>query len=353
MKFFLEITPAIVNKTAIHNIIKDSIDAIPECTTHLLTMGKTYRYSGEFGHGMPKLLRLAIKFPRLFILARKLFLPFLGTDTRPIFFFDPLYLLFYKRLQTSKVLILDLTPLTHPYWHNASVSLLYQQAFLEVGQSNIQCHSISKSTQSELKRIIGVPDSHNHLLYIYAHNKYKMRQTPTLSKQVLFVGSFEPRKNLIGLINGFLKSKLPSQGYRLNIVGAKTAHYESVNENIASEKSIQLHGYLSDSELMDVYQNTQIFAYPSHWEGFGVPLLESIQMNIASFASKTGASPEVGGPDMNYVDPTNELEIAQTLEYLSNLTTEQYLSYTQKIRNHAQMFSFEKYIQTLRNELGY
>lgn len=351
MKYFLDITPAIVNKTAIHNIIKDTVENIPESKNQLLLLGKSYSYSGSFESGLPRLMRWALRAPRLFILIRRLLMPFLPADNRPIFLFDPLYLLFYKPLTQSKIMVLDLTPVTRPEWHGSNVAKLYKEAFREIKKSNLECHSISESTREDLRTILKIKEENNRLLYIYAHKKFQAHEKPVFSKQILFVGSFEPRKNLTGLIDGFQKSNLGQDGYLLNIVGAATTHYENVKASFLNDKSIVFHGYLSDIDLYGVYQNTQVFAYPSHWEGFGVPLLEAMNMKIACFASKTSACPEVGGPNMKYVDPTNTSEIAETLKSICQMTNDEYIKYTETTWQHGQKFSFEKYIQTLRNAL--
>lgn len=351
MKYFIDITPAIVNKTAIHNIIKDSVESLPESKNKLLLLGKPYKFTGQFGSGLPRLMRWALKLPRVFIIARQIISPFLGNDHRPIFFFDPLYILFYRNLTQAKVMVLDMTPVTYPDWHGKNIARLYQEAFRLIKKLNLECQSISESTRDDLRRLLKIDDRKNKLLYIYAHEKFKAHPEPVFSKQILFVGSFEPRKNLTGLIRAFQKSKLPRDGFSLNIVGAATSHFESVKANFIHDKSVVFHGYLSDEELHEIYKKTQIFAYPSHWEGFGVPLLEAINMQIASFATKTSACPEIGGPDMIYVDSHSENEIIQALEKLSSMNGPEYASYTKKIVEYARKFSFQNYIQTLKKVL--
>lgn len=351
MKFYLDITPAIVNKTAIHNIIKDTIDHTPDSASRLLNIGKSYSYSGNFGTGLPRLMRWALKAPTLFTFLRRLIVFFLPKDPRPVFFFDPLYLLFYRDLVNAKIMVLDLTPLTFPEWHDPKVGKLYKAAFQLVKKRNFDCYSISESTRLDLKNIVSVSEEKNHLLYIYANEKFFPHQEPVLSKQILFVGSFEPRKNLTGLIRAFVKSQLSEQGFTLNIVGAATAHFESVKSEITNQKGIVFHGYVSQSELHTLYKNAHVFAYPSFWEGFGVPLLEAMNMKIACFASKTGACPEVGGPAMIYVDPRNEAEIVQALKRLCFMNKSEYIDYADKNWSYAKKFSFEKYIQTLQKAL--
>ena len=351
MKYFFFFFLAISNKTAIHNIIKDTVENIPESKNKLLLLGKPYKYSGSFGSGLPRLMRWALKAPRLFILARRFLVPLLPNDNRPIFLFDPLYLLFYRNLTQSKIMVLDLTPITRPEWHGTNVAKLYNEAFRQIKNLNLECHSISESTREDLRTVLKINEDKNLLLYIYANKKFQPHEEPVFSKQILFVGSFEPRKNLTGLIQGFQKSNLGKDGYSLHIVGAATTHYENVKADFLNDKSIVFHGYLSDAELHAVYQNTQVFAYPSHWEGFGVPLLEAMNMKIASFASITSACPEVGGPAMKYVDPKDTSEIAEALSSLCKMTKDEYLKYTETSWQHAQKFSFEKYIQTLEKAL--
>lgn len=352
MSYYVDITPAIINKTAIFNIIKDTLFAIPELNDKKLALGKKYGGDNNFSVPAPKLFRLALKFPKIFIFIRSSLILFFPKEQRPIFFFDPLYVLFYPKLKNAKALVLDLTPITHPEWHNKKVAYLYKAAFKELKKQNIECYSISKSTKDQLDQIYKLRSEKSKILYLYSNSKYQPLKSPAKSKNILFVGSFEPRKNLLGLIKAFQISQLAEKDYCLNIVGAKTQHFEENKSSLGNLKNIIIHGYLTDEELLNIYQNTRIFAYPTYWEGFGVPLLEAINLKIAAFASNQSACPEIGGPDMKYIDPSNINDISNKLIEFSLFSDEQYTTYTEKIYAHASQFSFQNYINNLKNILS-
>lgn len=351
MKYYADITPALINKTAIYNIIKDTLYGIPELRFKRLVIGKAYLGDNNFNAPAPKLFILALRFPRLFIFFRKILILLLPKETRSILFFDPLYILFYRKLTDAKVMVLDLTPISFPEWHNKKVAYLYKAAFKLLNNKGIVCLSISQSTKNELDSIYKIPSDRSKVVYLYSHNKYTPLNAPANTKNILFVGSFEPRKNLLGLLKGFHKSGLAEQGYTLHIVGAKTKHFEENKVSIEELKNVVIHGYLSDEELLNIYKNSRIFAYPTFWEGFGVPLLEAINLKIASFASNQSACPEIGGPDMKYVNPYHTEEISNILIEFSKLSDTEYSHYTEKIYIHASQFNIQNYIQNIKSVL--
>ena len=352
MRYFVDITPALINKTAIFNIIKDTINYIPDLNSKRLVLGKTYRDKNNFDSPVPRLFFLALKFPKLFVFLRNIAVFLTPKEKRPIFFFDPLYILFYRKLNDAKILILDLTPITHPDWHDSKVAYLYSIAFKILKNDGVICYSISNSTKNELESIYEIKKTNSRILYLYSDKKYIPLTPPAKTKNILFVGSFEPRKNLLGLIKAFQLSQLAEKGYKLHVVGAKTQYFNDHTSSINNITNVIIHGYLPDQELLTIYKNTRIFAYPSFWEGFGVPLLEAINLKIAAFASNLSACPEIGGPFMKYVNPYKTEDISKALKELSNLDDDEYLNYTEKVYAHASQFSIDSYMKNIKNVLG-
>ncbi len=351
-RYFVDITPALINKTAIFNIIKDTINCIPELNSRKLVLGRIYRDNNNFDSPAPRLFFLALKFPKLFVFLRNIVVFITPEEKRPIFFFDPLYILFYRKLNDAKILILDLTPITHPDWHDSKVAYLYSAAFKVLKNNRVFCYSISNSTKNELESIYKIKEPNSRLLYLYSNKKYIPLLSPPKTKNILFVGSFEPRKNLLGLIKAFQLSRLAERGYKLHVVGAKTQYFNDHTTTFNSIENVVIHGYLPDQELLTIYKNTRIFAYPSLWEGFGVPLLEAINLKIAAFSSNLSACPEVGGPSMKYIDPYRTEDISNALIELSKLDDNEYRLYTEKIFAHASQFCFDNYINNMKNILG-
>ena len=82
-------------------------------------------------------------------------------------------------------------------------------------------------------------------------------------------------------------------------------------------KGIVMAGYLTSDELVSAFIGATGFVYPSYLEGFGVPLLEAMMCGIPSVASRTGACPEVGGPDIAYIDPDDHAGLAHEIRRIA------------------------------------
>lgn len=125
----------------------------------------------------------------------------------------------------------------------------------------------------------------------------------------LFIGLIHPRKNLAGLIrafDGFRKSV--DSNVKLLIAGSRKwwTHdmQSSYNESVYKEDII-FTGRIPDEELHRIMASALALIYPSHYEGFGIPMLEAMYCDTPVIASKTTSLPEVGGDAVIYADPSS------------------------------------------------
>ena len=137
---------------------------------------------------------------------------------------------------------------------------------------------------------------------------------------LLFVGSIEPRKNLVNLLNAYhplsedIKAKYP-----LILVGFKGWENDEVMKAIEKEKKyVKYLGYLSDKALAHVYNLASLFIYPSLYEGFGIPPLEAMACGTAVISSNAASLPEACGDAVTYIDPEKPEDIADKIEYILN-----------------------------------
>jgi len=134
---------------------------------------------------------------------------------------------------------------------------------------------------------------------------------------LLFVGTIQPRKNLVRLMEAF--SKLPqvkSQGLDLVIAGRKGWMADEIlgtPARLGLEQNIRFIDYVSDDDLPFLYAGATSFVFPSLYEGFGLPILEALSMRIPVVTSNVSSMPEVGGAFALYADPKNVESIAQQL----------------------------------------
>ncbi len=115
---------------------------------------------------------------------------------------------------------------------------------------------------------------------------------------VLSVGDLQPRKNQIGLIKAFarLVRAYPQFKQNLVLVGKETWFADRVREAARESgvgERIQFFGFVSDSDLLQLYNACDVFVFPSFYEGFGLPALEAMACGRAVVCSNTSALPEV------------------------------------------------------------
>ncbi|MCS4091841.1 glycosyltransferase family 1 protein [Rhizobium sp. BK176] len=138
---------------------------------------------------------------------------------------------------------------------------------------------------------------------------------------VLFVGTLEPRKNLIGLLEAF--AALPESvraGLLLVIAGGQgwaLGDLEAEITRLELSANVRLTGFVSDAELGALYQTAKFLAMPSHYEGFGLPIIEANAAGIPALTSNTSSMPEVGGEAALLVEPSSVQSIADGLERLA------------------------------------
>lgn len=138
---------------------------------------------------------------------------------------------------------------------------------------------------------------------------------------VFTVGTMQPRKNHIGLIKAFYEARQQKKGPALlAIAGEEGWLYEETRKTVADlklENKVRFLGRVSDLELISLYSMAEIFAFPSFFEGFGIPPLEAMACGAPVITSNTSSLPEVVGDAALLVDPANVSEMAQALVRLS------------------------------------
>ncbi|EFL3834101.1 glycosyltransferase family 4 protein, partial [Escherichia coli] len=131
-------------------------------------------------------------------------------------------------------------------------------------------------------------------------------------KEILLVGTLEPRKNIEFIINSFLNSQI--KGYKLIVVGGLGAAFSKVT--FSQHENIIFCGYLSDDDLELKYRQASVFVYPSLYEGFGLPPLEAMQRGCPVMASDRASIPEVCGDAAYYFNPEDSSDFSSKLREL-------------------------------------
>ena len=115
---------------------------------------------------------------------------------------------------------------------------------------------------------------------------------------ILCVGTIEPRKNLVTLLDAFSALHAEHPGMGLVIAGGKGWLYESFFQHLRAlglEQHVTLTGYIPDDDLPALLNAAEVFAYPSVFEGFGLPPLEAMACGLPVVCSNASSLPEVVG----------------------------------------------------------
>lgn len=132
---------------------------------------------------------------------------------------------------------------------------------------------------------------------------------------VLAVGALEPRKNLVRLIEAF--GALPEavrSGHLLALVGPNGWDLDETLRAAAASPDVVMLGHVTDERLRALYAGAACFAYPSLYEGFGLPVLEAMSVGAPVLTSSSSSLPEVAGGAAVLVDPRNTRSIRDGLQ---------------------------------------
>ena len=140
---------------------------------------------------------------------------------------------------------------------------------------------------------------------------------------VLGVGTLEPRKNHAGLIKAFYQAQKQKRGpAMLALAGGPGWLYEETRNLVAElklERKVRFLGRVSDFELVTLYSMADVFAFPSFFEGFGIPPLEAMACGAPVITSNTSSLPEAVGDAALLIDPNDVQALAQAiLDLLQN-----------------------------------
>lgn len=135
---------------------------------------------------------------------------------------------------------------------------------------------------------------------------------------ILFVGTLQPRKNLVGLIEAFKRvvSKKYLKNIQLVIVGKKGWLYDEIFSKVkecAVEEKVIFTNYISDPMLAMLYNNALCTILPSFYEGFGIPLIEAMACGCPVIASNITSIPEILADAGMTFDPHNIKDLSNLI----------------------------------------
>jgi len=134
---------------------------------------------------------------------------------------------------------------------------------------------------------------------------------------MLFVSNLEPRKNLVRLMEAFDQARAKLNGeYQLVICGKKGWLYKEIlktYEKLRGQDDIIITNYVNEDDLLGLYQNADMFVFPTLYEGFGLPVLEAMASGAPVITSNVSSLPEIAGDAAELINPLNVEEISNAM----------------------------------------
>jgi glycosyltransferase involved in cell wall biosynthesis len=186
----------------------------------------------------------------------------------------------------------------------------------------------SAHTRSDIISLFDAPPDKVQVLYSGVHPRFCPEPEPGEQERlrdrygiddrpyILSVGTLQPRKNYVRLIRAFTNPKLETlkPETTLLIGGGRGWLYQDIFAEAEKHGDrVRLLGFVDDADLPALYRNGALFAFPSLYEGFGLPVLEAMACGMPVVCSDASSLPEVAGGAALLVDPLDTDALTQAL----------------------------------------
>ncbi len=242
---------------------------------------------------------------------------------------------FNAPLLYRKPFVVTIHDLTLSFYKGKKMTSLVQRTAYNLVIKNViknsrQIIAVSENTQNDIRRLFLVPKEKIRVIYEGIGSEFKkITDRPRLEATgkkydlnkpfLLYTGVWRDHKNVTGLIQAFAKLvKEENLDLELVITGKDDPAYPEVKElpkTLGIAEKVHLTGLVSEPELIDLYNLAKVFVFPSFYEGFGLPPLESMACGTPVVASNSSSIPEVcGEKSCLYFDPKNTDEMAAQIQ---------------------------------------
>ncbi|WP_410199672.1 glycosyltransferase family 4 protein [Burkholderia cenocepacia] len=235
------------------------------------------------------------------------------------------------RIESGVVTIHDISVLKFPETHPLDRVRQYERYFNDTLKRTAHVITVSEHARREIIEVLGLHETKVTAIHLGVDDVYRDARRIVegagrsnehfygleSDSYTLCVSTLEPRKNIDKLLTAYshlsaeIKSKFP-----LVLIGAVGWLSEKLEAQIASLKSegwLRVLGYVPEADLPFLYARARLFAYPSMYEGFGLPIAEAMAAGVPVVTSDQSSLPEVAAGAAAIVDPNDIVQFSAVL----------------------------------------
>jgi glycosyltransferase involved in cell wall biosynthesis len=208
--------------------------------------------------------------------------------------------------------VYDLSPVHHPEWVAPQTRRMHGRKYANAVKTSDLIFAISNFTADDVAKTLGFARDRIRVAYPGVHPRYSPEgpRAERSAPYVLAVATLEPRKNLETLAAAFALVRDDRPELELVVAGTpvKWATPEVAGDGVTAL------GFVSDEQLPELYRGASVFAYPSLFEGFGIPIVEAMASGAPVVASSDSSLDEAAGEAAVRADPKSPEAIAAGIE---------------------------------------
>jgi glycosyltransferase involved in cell wall biosynthesis len=229
----------------------------------------------------------------------------------------------------SVVTVHDLIFLRYPHYYKWVDRSIYRWKFKRACKKADKIIAISECTKRDIISFFSIPEEKIEVIYQGCHPQFAeivsrkkkqqiMEKYHLPSRFLLYIGSIESRKNLLLVVKAL--EKLPEDIHLVAI--GKSTPYQEIVETYARKSGLQMRLHIKNDfpfeDLPSIYQLASVFIYPSFFEGFGIPVIEALMSRAPVIAATGSCLEEAGGQGSIYVNPNDDVELADRISEVLN-----------------------------------
>jgi len=245
---------------------------------------------------------------------------------------SPHYTMPLRHSARSVVTFCDMTFVLHPDLHER-VKRIFFPTMMRLSASRAdRLIAISERTRDDLVLMWGVDRSKVAAIPLAADAEFRPRSREEIAEAcgryglrpggyILYVGMLEPRKNVDRLVEAFGTVANQLSDVDLVIAGRRGWMYDEIFSRVEAlglRDRVRFTGYVPNQDLPALYGGARLFAYPSRYEGFGLPVLEAMSCGAPVVTTNVSAMPEVAGDAAILVAPDDVAGLAAGLLRVSS-----------------------------------